>query len=169
MYAGDKLFGRSILYDRNGDVTENNFWLSGIPLSSSRCLHSHITELIDRNYLVPNYCAQWLLELKTIMVYSLSQGTTFVNIQKLRKLESIHTIGNEFSDEPSLTICSCPLLRSLRLESPMVGRRCFHFEDLPSLEEFVIGDSCFKGCHQLVFNSMRLFSLPCSVSKVEDD
>ena len=168
VYGGDKLWGRSILYDRNGDVTEDSFWLSGIPLSSSRYLYSHDTEF-KRFDIVPSYFAQWLLELKTIMVYSLSQGTTFVNIQKLRKLESIHTIGNELSDEPSLTICSCPLLRSLRLESPMVGRRCFHFEDLPSLEEFVIGDSCFKGCHQLVFNSMRLFSLPCSVSIVEDD
>ena len=168
VYGGDKLYGRSILYDRNGDVTEDSFWLSGIPLSSSRCLHSHDTEF-KRFDIVPSFFAQWLLELKTIMVYSLSQGTTFVNIHKLRKLESIHTIGKTYLYETSLTICSCPLLRSLRLESPMVGRRCFHFEDLPSLEGFVIGDSCFKGCHQLVFNSMRLFSLPCSVSKVEDD
>ena len=155
VYGGDKLYGRSILYDRNGDVTEDSFWLGGTPLSSSRCLHSHNTEY-KRFDIVPSYFAQWLLELKTLSIATLPSDMKLLNIQKLRKLESVHISRCGNNQSIPLKIHSCPLLRSIKLQSPAVGKEMMSFDGIPSLEELVIGDYCCMNMSSLKLDSISI-------------
>ena len=155
VYGGDKLWGRSILYDRNGDVTEDSFWLSGTPLSSSRYLHSHDTEY-KRFDVVPSYFAQWLLELKTLSITTLPSDMKLLDIQKLRKLESIRISPCGCNQSIPLRIHSCPLLRSIKLQSSSIGKEIMSFDDIPSLEELVIDDFCCMYTSSLKLDSISI-------------
>ena len=155
VYGGDKLYGRSILYDRNGDVTEDSFWLSGTPLSSSRYLHSHDTEH-KRFDIVPSSFAQWLLELKTLSITTLPSDMKLLDIQKLRKLESIRISPCGCNQSIPLRIHSCPLLRSIKLQSSSIGKEIMSFDDIPSLEELVIDDFCCMYTSSLKLDSISI-------------
>ena len=155
VYGGDKLCGRSILYDRNGDVTEDSFWLSGTPLSSSRYLHSHDTEH-KRFDIVPSYFAQWLLELRTLSITTLPSDMKLLDIQKLRKLESIRISPCGCNQSIPLRIHSCPLLRSIKLQSSSIGKEIMSFDDIPSLEELVIDDFCCMYTSSLKLDSISI-------------
>ena len=141
MYGGNDKYGHEIIYDKKGNVDKDCYWLNNTSLSSSRWLHSHVTN-VTSDYVIPSRCVQWLLEVKTLSLSRLVCEIESLCIRYMRKLESVHISGCQCSPEIDLDIESCPLLRSIKLESPTIGGKGILISSLPSLEELVIGNHC---------------------------